>query len=41
MLQSTEHTEEAYLRERLHEMQEQMDLRKLRMMFHFAIHLIT
>lgn len=41
MLQQAEHTEEAYLRERLHELQEQMNLRKLHMMLHFAIHLIT
>lgn len=40
MLQQEERTEEEYLRERLRALQAQMDLRKLRMMFQFAIHLI-
>lgn len=36
----TTHMEEEYLRERLRALQAQMDMRKLRMMFHFAVHLI-
>ena len=40
MLQQEERTEEEYLRERLRALQAKMDLRKLRMMFHFAVRLI-
>lgn len=36
----TTHMEEEYLRERLRALQAKMDLRKLRMMFHFAVRLI-